>query len=98
MSFTQMPTENVAIRSLIYNDTTFCMRSLIRDRAFKYCQQISFAVLYERVAQILWQVNKTFLKQHVFPGHNSKCHTIFYSKWHSSIKWYMDRIIWNDAK
>jgi hypothetical protein len=66
MFFKQMPTINTTIRSPIYNDTAYCMHSLIRDKALKRCQQIPNADLSERAAQILWQVNKKFKKGFIF--------------------------------
>jgi hypothetical protein len=62
MSFKQMPIINTAVRSIIYNDTTYCMHSLIRDNALEHCRQIPNADLNERVVHILWQVNIENLK------------------------------------
>jgi hypothetical protein len=57
-----MHTITASVRALIYNDTKYCMESMVRNNVFKYCRQIPNADLNERAVQILWQVNKTFKK------------------------------------
>jgi hypothetical protein len=57
MSFKQMPTITTTIRAPVYNDTTYCMTSLVRNNDFEFCRNIKNTDLDERVTQILWQVN-----------------------------------------
>ena len=60
MSFAQMRPTTASIRSLVYNDTEYCMHSAIRDNALECCRQTQNTEINERATQILWQVNDEF--------------------------------------
>jgi hypothetical protein len=48
----------VGIRDAIYNGTKYCMTSAFKENKMKKCRELPNADLFERAAQVFWQVNE----------------------------------------